>query len=71
MKLCKDCKHSDIRTAFDTCTRSVRVGEIDLRDGEKIMTGWRATWMERSHGRIVAWLTGACGKEGRFWEARP
>ena len=27
--------------------------------------------MAREAGRIMARLTGRCGKEGRFWEAKP
>lgn len=72
MKLCKTCKHSHttLYVPFDTCCRSVRVKGIDLRTGDKIFGGWRPTRDEREPGRIMARLTGSCGKEGRFWEKR-
>ena len=72
MKLCKTCKHSskDMYMPFDTCCRSVRVEQVDLQTGDKILGGWRSTRDEREPGRIMARLTGSCGKEGRFWEAK-
>ena len=73
MKLCKTCKH--IHTAmyvqYDTCSRSVRVKGINLVTGDEIIGGWACTMNEREPGRIMARLTGMCGKEGRFWEAKP
>lgn len=73
MKLCKTCKHgsSSAYGTFDSCTRSVRVKKIDLRNGNEILGGWRDTMKERKPGRIMARLAGTCGKEGRFWEAKP
>lgn len=72
MKFCKDCKHShrSMYVPFDTCSRSVRVIKIDLRTGDEIIGGWRSTRYERAFGRIIARLSGMCGKEGRFWEAK-
>ena len=73
MKLCKTCKHSrtTLYVPFDGCYRSVRVERIDLRTGDEILGGWRSTRNERNPGRIMARLTGRCGKEGRFWESKP
>lgn len=72
MRICKDCKHGTSFTygSFGTCARSVRVIEIDLQNGNEIIGGWRYTMKERRPGRIMARLTGRCGKEGRFWEAK-
>ena len=73
MKLCKTCKHSQtaMYVPFDTCWRSVQIKGVDLRNGDEILGGWRSTRNERNPGRIMARLTGSCGKEGRFWEAKP
>ena len=73
MKLCKTCKHGTSSTygPFGLCARSVRVIKIDLQNGNEIIGGWRYTTKERKPGRIMARLTGMCGKEGRFWEANP
>ena len=73
MKLCKTCKHchTAMYAPFDTCYRSVRVKGIDLRNGDETLGGWRSTRDEREPGRIMARITGSCGKEGRFWEAKP
>ena len=71
MKLCKTCKHSvGYYAAFDSCARSVRT-RIDMRDGSESKVGWRTARLEREYGVIMARLTGSCGKEGRFWEAKP
>ncbi|KMR91587.1 hypothetical protein FE62_15300 [Staphylococcus aureus] len=56
--------------AFDSCARSVKI-RIDMQDGSEITTGWNTPRLEREDGRIMARLTGSCGKEGRFWEAKP
>ena len=73
MKLCKTCKHAHVGVIvpFDTCCRSVWTNGIDLRNGDQVFSGWRSTKNEREPGRIMARLTGRCGKEGRFWEAKP
>ena len=73
MKLCKDCKHGHVGVIvpFDTCCRSVWDKGIDLRNGDQVFSGWRSSKDERRPGRIMARLTGRCGKEGRFWEAKP
>lgn len=71
MKLCANCRHSvDRCAALDSCARSVRT-RIDPRNGSEIKTGWRFARLEREPGRIMARLIGMCGKEGRFWEAKP
>ena len=71
MKLCKTCKHSvGYYAAFDSCARSVRT-RIDMQDGSEIISGWRTPSLEREDGVIMARLNGSCGKEGRFWEAKP
>lgn len=71
MKLCKTCKHRvDLYDAFEACARSVRI-RIDMQDGSEIIAGWRYTRDEREPGRIMARLNGSCGKEGRFWGAKP
>lgn len=71
LKFCKSCKHSSEGfMAFDTCNRSVVVKGHDLVNGRKVQEGWRATRDERSTGRLMARLTGTCGKEGRFWEEK-
>jgi hypothetical protein len=71
MKLCANCRHSvDKYEAFDSCARSVRT-LIDMQDGSEIKTGWRSARLEREDGVIMARLNGSCGKEGRFWEAKP
>lgn len=49
----------------------MRNDKIDLQNGNEIIGGWRYTTKERKPGRIMARLTGMCGKEGRFWEAQP
>ena len=71
MKLCETCKHLvDMYRAFDSCARSVKI-RIDMQDGSEIITGWRTPRLEREDGRIMARLNRSCGKEGRFWEAKP
>lgn len=71
MKLCETCKHLvDMYGAFDSCARSVKI-RIDMQDGSEIITGWRTPRLEREDGRIMARLNRSCGKEGRFWEAKP
>ena len=71
MKLCKTCKHSvGYYATFDSCARSVRT-RIDMQDGSEIKAGWRTARLEREDGVIMARLNGSCGKEGRFWEAKP
>lgn len=71
MKLCKNCKHVDHGFAMNAhCARSVRVKRIDMRDGREVRGGWKQTSDEREPGRIMARLTGSCGKEGRFWEKK-
>ena len=71
MKLCKTCKHLvGMYGAFDSCARSVRI-RIDMLDGSEIISGWRTPHLEREDGVIMARLNGSCGKEGRFWEAKP
>jgi hypothetical protein len=71
MKLCKTCKHSVGKyAAFDSCARSVRM-RIDMQDGSESKAGWRTSSLEREDGVIMARLNGSCGKEGRFWEAKP
>ena len=69
MKLCKTCKHSHVAPC--TCCRSVQVKGVDLINGNNILGGWRSARGEREPGRILARLTGRCGEEGRFWEAKP
>ena len=73
MNLCKTCKHSHtaMYVQFDACCRAVQIKGVDLRNGDEILGGWRSTRDEREPGRIMARLTGSCGKEGRFWEAKP
>lgn len=71
MKLCKTCKHCAMEyVPLDSCSRSVRVVEIDMRNGDEIKAGWKSTYYERESGYIMARLTMTCGKEGRFWEAK-
>ena len=71
MKLCETCKHLvGMYRAFDSCARSVKI-RIDMQDGSEIITGWRTPRLEREDGRIMARLNRSCGKEGRFWEAKP
>ena len=71
MKLCKTCKHrEELYEAFEACARNVRV-RIDMQDGSEIIAGWRSTREEREQGRIMARINRSCGKEGRFWEAKP
>ena len=70
MKLCVNCRHSaDKYVAFESCARSVNT-RIDMQDGSEIKTGWVSARLERMDGIIMARLSGSCGKEGRFWEAK-
>ena len=66
MKFCRDCKHYDNRA---NCTKTVVEG-VDMVTGMKTSTGTKPCSIERIEGMFWAWLDGACGKAGRYWEAK-
>jgi hypothetical protein len=69
MKLCKDCKHLNHNKW--SCERQVGVNISPIDGGiEPIYHRWIWAKVQRSQGKIWAWLTNSCGKEGKFWEAK-
>lgn len=64
MKTCTTCKNFDYDSG--KCTRKQR--EIDAHPvyGYKLFTGATYAFEERWPGRLLARLSGECGKEGRF-----
>ena len=67
MKLCKDCKYGETYDVF-FCRRLER---IELCHGEIDRDSWTYARLERRDGPLMSRLKGSCGKEGRFWEAKP
>lgn len=73
MKLCKDCKHVDIRKyPTDTiyfCNSPKRKSFIDKTSGEK-RYNYNSCVALRTGGFFLPRFLGACGKSGRFFEPK-
>ena len=74
-KLCKDCKHyvaNEMGSGHDRCSKHP---SDDYHGGYALVRGesrlrLRYCDMERREGWIESRLTGHCGSEGRWWEAK-
>jgi hypothetical protein len=78
MKLCKDCKHYDVRKGteesylpgyrFDGCSRAGRI--TDLVYGSTMETDDMFSAFCSEQRADVSHVPNRCGKEGKFWEAK-
>ena len=68
---CVDCAHHRAHEHFlsHVCDRRV-IGHKDIVTGENTSTMVVECYFERRNGWILSRLTGKCGKEGRFFEAK-
>lgn len=72
MNSCHDCKHYVILpyTLQGKCDGPEERKVADPVTGERGIEYW-PVYMQRRNGFILARVLGTCGKEGRFFEAKP